>query len=401
MHYIGPYGVPLRLPQDCAPKDLGLGRLPNGASSMDQLPPSRGLNQARPTAPRPAPARPAPGLDARSAAVLREIVEQYVLTGEPVGSRTLSRRLPLNVSPATIRNVMADLTESGLLFAPHTSAGRLPTEQGLRLFVDGLLQFGELGEEEREQISAALAASGRSLEDTLAEASSLLSGLSAAAGVVLAPKGEGALRHIEFVPLGSGRALVILVSADGQVENRVIEIPPGVPPSALQQAGNYLNARLHGRPLTDLRRTVADEMAADRSQLDALAAQVVEAGLATWAGEGRTASLILRGQAKLLSDIAQIENLTAIQRLFERLETQETMLRLLELAEGSDGVRIFIGAESGLFGTSGVAMVVAPARNAGGRIVGAIGVIGPTRINYGRIIPVVDYTARVVGSLLG
>src|SRR5271165_5556060 len=176
-----------------------------------------------------------PGLDARSAAVLREI-------GEPVGSRTLSRRLPLTLSPATIRNVMADLTEAGLLFAPHTSAGRLPTERGLRLFVDGLLQFGEISEEERATIARALEASGRSLQDMLAEASSALSGLSAAAGLVLAPKSEGPLRHIEFVPLGSGRALVILVGADGQVENRVIDLPPGVPPSALQQAGNYLNA---------------------------------------------------------------------------------------------------------------------------------------------------------------
>jgi heat-inducible transcriptional repressor len=340
-------------------------------------------------------------LNARSAAVLREIVEQYLETGEPVGSRTLSRRLPLNVSPATIRNVMADLTEAGLLFAPHTSAGRLPTEQGLRLFVDGLLQFGELGEEERETISAALGASGRSLEDTLADASSLLSGLSAAAGLVLAPKSEAGLRHIEFVPLGSGRALVVLVNVDGQVENRVIDIPPGVPPSALQQAGNYLNARLSGQKLADLRRRVAEEMAADRSQLDELSARVVEAGLATWSGDARGGSLIVRGQAKLLADVTQIENLAAIQNLFERLERQETMLRLLELAEQSEGVRIFIGAESDLFGTSGVSMVVAPARNTGGRIVGAIGVIGPTRINYGRIIPVVDYTARVIGRLLG
>ena len=344
----------------------------------------------------------APGLDARSAAVLREIVEQYVETGDPVGSRTLSRRLPLNLSPATIRNVMADLTDAGLLFAPHTSAGRLPTEQGLRLFVDGLLQFGDLSDDDRDAIGAALAASGRSLEDTLGEASSLLSGLSSAAGLVLAPKGEGSLRHIEFVPLGSGRALVVLVNADGQVENRVIDIPPGVPPSALQQAGNYLNARLGGgRALAELRRSVAEEMAADRTYLDALSAQVVEAGLATWTGEGRGGSLIVRGQAKLLADVTQIENLAAIQRLFERLEAQETMLRLLELAERSEGVRIFIGAENGLFGQSGVAMVVAPARNAGGRIVGAIGVIGPTRINYGRIIPVVDYTARVIGRLLG
>ena len=343
----------------------------------------------------------AAALDARSAAVLREIVEQYVETGEPVGSRTLSRRLPISLSPATIRNVMADLTEAGLLFAPHTSAGRLPTEQGLRLFVDGLLQFGELAEDDREAIGAALADAGRSMEDTLAEASIMLSGLSAAAGLVLAPKSEGAVRHIEFVPLGSGRALVILVNADGQVENRIIEIPAGLPPSALQQAGNYLNARLAGRGLAELRVLVADEMAANRTELDALSSQVVEAGLATWTGEGRGGSLIVRGQARLLSDVTQIERLAAIQLLFERLETQETMLRLLELAETSDGVRIFIGAESGLFGASGLSMVVAPARNAANRIVGAIGVIGPTRINYGRIIPVVDYTARVIGRLLG
>ena len=208
-----------------------------------------------------------PGLDARSAAVLREIVEQYVETGDPVGSRTLSRRLPMNLSPATIRNVMADLTDAGLLFAPHTSAGRLPTELGLRLFVDGLLQFGELTEEEREAITAALAASGRSLEDTLAEASSMLSGLSQAAGLVLAPKSEGAVRHIEFVPLGPGRALVVLVNADGHVENRVIETPPGLPPSALQQASNYLNARLVGRGrCAELRRMVAEEMAANRTR---------------------------------------------------------------------------------------------------------------------------------------
>lgn len=353
----------------------------------------------RPTAASPAPLPP--GLDARSAAVLREIVEQYVATGEPVGSRTLARRLPMTLSPATIRNVMADLTELGLLFAPHTSAGRLPTDQGLRLFVDGLLHFGELSEEERESISAALAASGRSIEDTLAEASSLLSGLSAAAGLVLAPKSDGAVKHIEFVPLGSGRALVVLVNADGQVENRVIETPPGLPPAALQQATNYLNARLAGRPLAELRRVVADEMVANRTQLDDLSAKVVAAGLATWTGEGRSGSLIVRGQARLLADVTQLERLAAIQSLFERLETQETMLRLLELAEQSDGVRIFIGAESGVFNTSGVSMVVAPARNESGRILGAIGVIGPTRINYGRIIPVVDYTARVIGQLLG
>ena len=296
-----------------------------------------------------------------------------------------------------LRQLRPDFIMAAFLY----SAGRLPTDQGLRLFVDGLLNFGELTEDERESISATLAASGRSLEDTLAEASSLLSGLSAAAGLVLAPKSEGAVKHIEFVPLGPGRALVVLVNSDGQVENRVIETPPGLPPSALQQASNYLNARLSGRPLTELRRLVGEEIAANQTELDTLSTLVVSAGLATWTGEGRSGSLIVRGQARLLSDVTQLDRLTAIQSLFERLEAQETMLKLLELAEQSDGVRIFIGAESGVFNTSGVSMVVAPARNDAGRIVGAIGVIGPSRINYGRIIPVVDYTARVIGQLLG
>ncbi len=333
--------------------------------------------------------------------MLREIVEQFVETGEPVGSRTLSRRLPLSLSPATIRNVMADLTDAGLLFSPHTSAGRLPTERGLRLFVDGLVQFGDISDQDREAIGGTLAASGRSLEDTLAEASATLSGLSAAASLVLAPKSEGVVRHIEFVPLGSGRALVVLVGADGTVENRVIDIPAGVLPSALIEAGNYLNARLAGRPLAELRRLVAEDISADRTALDRLTQQVVEAGLATWSGEGRGASLIIRGQARLFDDVHEIERLSAIRQLFERLEMQETMLRLLEMADASDGVRIFIGTESGLFGASGISTVVAPARNGEGRIVGAIGVIGPTRINYGRIVPVVDYTARVIGRLLG
>ena len=340
------------------------------------------------------------GLDDRSAAVLRELVELFVETGEPVGSRTLSRRLPQSLSPATIRNVMADMEEAGLLYAPHTSAGRLPTERGLRLFVDGLLQFGALGEDERDAITARCAGSGRSLQDTLGEAGQMLSGLAGAAGLVVAPKSEAPLRHIEFVALGPGRALVVLVTADGQVENRVIEVPPGLPPSALTQAGNYLNARLAGRTLEEARSQVQTEIAANRTALDALTHQVIEAGLATWSG-GVGGSLILRGQARLLQNLDQQQRVQEIQALFERLEAQETMLRLLEMAKAGEGVQIFIGAESGLFTTAGLSMVVAPFRNGQERIVGAIGVIGPTRINYGRIIPVVDYTARVIGRLLG
>ncbi len=343
------------------------------------------------------------GLDNRATAVLRELVEVYVATGEPVGSRTLSRRLPLNLSPASIRNVMADLEEAGLLYAPHTSAGRLPTERGLRLFVDGLLEFGDLSEAERDSITARCAAHGRSLQDTLAEAGQMLSGLAGAAGLVVAPKGEAPLRHIEFVPLGPGRALVVLVAGDGRVENRVIEVPPGVPPASLVQAGNYLNARIANRTLDEARANVADEIAANRNALDALTQQVIEAGLATWAGGGGAAggSLILRGQARLLENVENLGRVQEISALFERLEAQETTLRLLELAQRGEGVQIFIGAESGLFATAGLSVVVAPFRNGQGVIVGAVGVIGPTRINYGRVIPVVDHTARVIGRLLG
>lgn len=340
-------------------------------------------------------------LNSRSATILRELVEHYLETGDPVGSRTLSHRLPIGLSPATIRNVMADLTEAGLLFSPHTSAGRLPTEAGLRLFVDGLLQFGSLSEAERMSIATSLEARGRSLEDTLAEASTMLSGLSQAASLVLAPKAEGTVKHIEFVALGGNRALVILVGSDGQVENRVIETPAGMPPSTLVEAANYLNARLSGRTLPELKEWVHQEMAVDQTKLDQLATEVVASGLATWSDSGRGGTLIIRGQGNLLTDITEIERLSTIQLLFERLEKQDAMLRLLELAEESDGVRIFIGAESGLFGASGMSMVVAPARNEARRIVGAIGVIGPTRINYGRIIPVIDYTARVIGQMLG
>jgi heat-inducible transcriptional repressor len=344
-------------------------------------------------------------LDPRSSAILREIVEQYVATGDPVGSRTLSRRLPMALSPATIRNVMADLEGAGLLFAPHTSAGRLPTDRGLRLFVDGLLEYGGLAEDERARISERCAASGRSLEGLLEEASAMLAGLSQAAGLVLAPKTEAtAIRHIEFVALGPGRVLVVLVTEDGQVENRVIEAPPGLPPRALQEAANYLNGRHSGRTLDEARRLVEEEVSAHRTELDALTEQVVAAGLASWsgaAGAGGPGALIVRGQARLLADVNAIDRLNAIRGLFERLEAKETMLRLLDLAQRAEGVQIFIGAGSGLFDTAGCSVVVAPYKDSRERVVGAIGVIGPTRINYGRIIPAVDYTARVIGRMLG
>ncbi|MCH8097158.1 MAG: heat-inducible transcriptional repressor HrcA [Proteobacteria bacterium] len=349
----------------------------------------------------PGSVQPVAELNERSREIFRRIVESYVETGEPVGSRTLSRNLRLALSPATIRNVMADLQEAGLLYAPHTSAGRLPTEAGLRLFVDGLLEIGGLTEEERTDIDIKCSATGKSVEEALAEATSMLSGLADCAGLVLAPKSETSLKHIEFVGLTDGRALVVMVGENGVVENRLIEVPVGIPPSALVEARNFLSARLVGRTLTEARAEIAVELKEHRVQLDQLTTELVETGLATWAGESQPGYLIVKGQAKLLENVTAIEDLEQIRTLFEALETKETMARLLELAHDAEGVQIFIGADNALFALAGFSMVVAPFANSSEKIVGAIGVIGPTRINYARIIPMVDYTAKVISRVIG
>ncbi|MEC9344787.1 MAG: heat-inducible transcriptional repressor HrcA [Pseudomonadota bacterium] len=342
------------------------------------------------------------GLNERSREIFRHIVEDYLLTGIPVGSRTLSRRLSVPLSPASIRNVMADLEDSGLLYAPHTSAGRLPTDKGLRLFIDGLLEIGDLSEEERHSIEGRCAAAGRNYTDMLTAASDLLSDLSGFAGLVTVPKNDQALKHLEIVSLSPDKALVVMVTVNGVVENRLMRVPPGLTPSALVEAGNYLCDRLRGRTIREARETIQREIESHRAQLDALAAQVVEAGLAEWAGgQDNPARLIIRGRARLLDDVTAIEDLERLRRLFDEMESKTDILNVLDLASEGDGVRIFIGAESKLFSLSGSSMIVAPFTDGSQRIVGSIGVIGPTRLNYARIIPMVDYTARVIGRLMG
>lgn len=343
-------------------------------------------------------------LNDRSRDILRLVVEAFVETGEPVGSRTLSRRLDIGLSPATIRNVMADLEDAGLLYAPHTSAGRLPTDMGVRLFVDGLLQSGQLSSDDRAAIEQQCATAGRSVTQMLEEASTLMSGLSRCAGLVTAPKTDGVLKHIEFVPLGPGRALVVMVTDSGMVENRVIDLPIGLPSSTLVEATNYLTAKLVGRSIADARNVIAEEIEAHRAQIDELTAKVVETGLATWSdvtsGDG---VLIVSGQSNLLEDVTAIADLERIRSLFSALEAKENLWKLLDAAEGAQGVQIFIGAENDLFSLAGCSMIVAPYRGGedGQKIVGAIGVLGPTRMNYARIIPMVDYTAKVIGRLVG
>ncbi len=344
-------------------------------------------------------------LNDRSREILRHVVDSYVESGEPIGSRTLSKRLNLDLSPATIRNVMADLEDSGLLYSPHTSAGRLPTDAGLRLFVDGILEVGNLTEDERQSIDIQCAGSPHSLEGLLEDATSALSGLSRCASLVLAPKTGSPLRHIEFVNLSPGRALVVLVTESGIVENRVIRTPRGMPPSGLVEATNYLSARLVGRTLSEGYEEIMAELDNHRAELDELTSRVVESGLAIWAGDaaggGQQGSLIVRGQAHLLEDVTALADLEKIRALFTALETKEEMLKLLSLTDTAEGVQIFIGADNTLFNLAGCSMIVGPYKNAEETIIGAIGVIGPTRINYAHIIPMVDYTSKLISRLLG
>jgi heat-inducible transcriptional repressor len=342
-------------------------------------------------------------LNERSREIFKRIVETYLTTGEPVGSRNLSRALPMTLSPASVRNVMSDLESLGLIYAPHTSAGRLPTQTGLRLFIDGLLEVGDISFEERNQIESRIAGSGRrrAVEELLGEAGEMLSGLSRCAGVVLVDKQSKRLKQVEFVSLGEGRALAVLVGEEGDVENRIVALPDGLPLSSLREATNYLNARIGGLTLAEARARIEREIEERRAQLDALTASIVTAGLATWSGDGdERKSLIVCGRSHLLEDVRVMEDLERVRLLFEDLDTKTDLIQLLGLAEGADGVRIFIGSENKLFSLSGSALIVSPFEDTEQKIVGVLGVIGPTRLNYARIIPMVDYTAKLVGRLV-
>jgi heat-inducible transcriptional repressor len=343
-------------------------------------------------------------LDKRSRDIFRRLVETFLETGGPVGSRTISRNLPIGLSPASIRNIMSDLEEAGLIYAPHTSAGRLPTETGLRFFVDALMEVGRLTSEERARIDAQIAGLNRdrTTDDILADATNMLSGLSRCAGLVLTSKVNARLRHIEFVSINPSKALVVMVSEDGSVENRTFEIPRGLPASTLTEVSNYLNSRCRGLTIAELREQLGSQVDTVKRELDSLASRVIEAGLAAWSdddGEGKR-SLIVRGRSNLIDDTAHGDDITRIRQLFDDLETKKDVMNLLGLAESGEGVRIFIGAETKLFSMSGSSLVVAPYSDAKNNIVGVLGVVGPTRLNYSRIVPMVDYTAQAIGRLI-
>ncbi len=339
-------------------------------------------------------------LNDRSREVFRLVVESYLDSGDPVGSRTLTRTLSEKVSAATVRNVMQDLEYLGLLDSPHVSAGRVPTELGLRMFVDGLLEVGNLNDSDREKIDATLDSNSADVARMLDRVGAALSGVTQGASLVLTPKHEAPIRHIEFVSLGHDRALVVLVFADGHVENRLFTPPAGHTPSSMREAANFLNALIEGRTLGELRGQIAAEITARRREIDTLARDMVDSGMAAWetGGTGDDARLIVRGRANLLDEAG--EGLDRIRSLFDDLERKRDIADFLELAEQGEGVRIFIGSENKLFSLSGSSLVVSPYMNADRKIIGAVGVIGPTRLNYGRIVPIVEYTAQLVGRLI-
>ena len=337
----------------------------------------------------------------RSREVFRAVVESYLDSGDPVGSRTLTRTLNEKVSAATIRNVMQDLEYLGLLDSPHISAGRVPTQMGLRMFVDGLLEVGDLDVTDRRKIDETLGSNTADVGSMLDRVGSALSGVTQGASLVLTPKHEAEIRHIEFVSLAHDRALVVLVFSDGHVENRIFTPPPGQTPSSMREAANFLNALIEGRTLSDVQATMRKEIERRKQEIDSLASAMIESGLAAWEDQDDDqARLIVRGRANLLGDGEQTEQLDRIRVLFDDLERKRDIAEFLELTEQGDGVRIFIGSENKLFSLSGSSLVVSPYMNADRKIIGAVGVIGPTRLNYGRIVPIVDYTAQLVGKLL-
>ena len=336
----------------------------------------------------------------RTREVFRRVVQGYLDSGDPVGSRTLTRTMSEKVSAATVRNVMSDLEFMGLLGSPHTSAGRIPTQQGLRMFVDGLLEVNELETNDRQRIDETMGRNSGDVGGLLDRVGAALSGVTQGASLVLAPKHEAAIKHIEFVPLAADRALVVLVFSDGHVENRVFNPPLGATPSSMREAANFLNALAEGKTLTELGTTIRREIDSRRQEIDVLARQLVDSGLAVWEGQGESYErLIVRGRSNLIAE-SETEGFERIKTLFDDLERKRDIVEFLQLTEEGEGVRIFIGSETKLFSLSGSSLVVSPYMNADRKIIGAVGVIGPTRLNYGRIVPIVDYTAQLVGKLI-
>ncbi|NUR23060.1 heat-inducible transcriptional repressor HrcA [Frateuria sp.] len=337
-------------------------------------------------------------LDARARRLLRTLIAQYLADGEPVGSRTLSRSSGLDVSPATIRNIMADLEEAGLVASPHTSAGRVPTPRGLRLFVDSLIELQPLPREEMARLKRELPPGPTTTRDLLGNVSTLLSAMTHFAGVVTVPRqGDFPLRHIDFVPLPDARVLVILVFSDNQVQNRIVQLARPLDGRELEQAANYLNTHFAGLRVDDIRAHLLRELREAGSELNRLVASATELAAASFAPQGGE-DVLVSGQTNLMG-YAELADLDRLRELFEAFQKKNELLQLMEVCARAPGVRLFIGEESGFAALDGCSVVTA-SYGAQGRVLGAIGVIGPTRMAYERVIPVVQATAGLLSDAL-
>ena len=339
----------------------------------------------------------------RARDIFRLVVEGYLDTGQPVGSKTLATGSDIDLSPASIRSVLAELEGLGLLAAPHTSAGRMPTDAGLRIFVDAMMQVAEPSEEDRARIAERLSEGGP-VEQALQRTSALLSELSGAAGMVMVPTRETRLAQFNLVPLGRGpnntmRALAVLVGEDGGIENRVIELD-ATATGSLEAASNYITSRLSGRTLAEAAQTMRTEIDSGRSELDTASRDLVERGLAVWSEDANARPvLIVRGAANLLDETA-LGDIERVRSLLDDLEDKQSVAALLQNAHDAEATRIFIGSENRLFGLSGSAVIASPYRDREGRVIGVLGVIGPRRLNYARVVPMVDLTARSLSRSL-
>jgi len=339
-------------------------------------------------------------LSERSKKILKSVVETYLETGEPAGSETILKKVGIDLSASSIRTILANLQKDGLLYAPHTSAGRLPTDKGMRFFVDGLLEFGRLSKSEQENIKNQCQSKGSSFQEVLNEASKTISGLSNCAGIVVAPKFQNKIKHIEFIKLNSNKIMSIIASENGLVENRILDSKTNYNDNTLKQASNYLNSKFVGKTIDQIKLMISEEIKNSKNQLDSIATKLVKEGIIEIVPNLETPYIFLHGQSSLLGEEVISKDLDQIRNLFDDIENKSNFLNVIENTRKGQGVQIFIGSQNFLFKHSGLSMVMAPYKNKEQKIIGAIGVVGPTRLNYAKIVPLVDYTSKVVGRIL-
>ena len=339
-------------------------------------------------------------LNDRSKLIFKKLVESYLKTGSPAGSETIMRTGGLNLSSASIRSILSDLQKEGLLFAPHRSAGRMPTEKGMRFFVDGLLEFGRISNIDKENIKQQCSSKGKSYEEVLDIASRAISGLSNYAGIVIAPKFQKNLKHLEFIRLNKTQLMLILAYVNGEVENRIIEDSGQYNSSLLIQASNYLTSKFSNKNISQIKKLLELDIKKSQNDIEIISSKLIKQGIIETSPNVKNPYIFLHGQSNLLKDEIISKDLDQIRNLFDDIEKKSSFVEILENAGKAKGVQIFIGSKNFLFKHSGLSMIMAPYKNKEQEIIGAIGVVGPTRLNYSKIVPLVDYTSKIIGKVI-